>query len=218
MIQINKGSEPKELTLYRTTTPNPTYKGFQNKEILLAYLLKEQGFLCAYCMGRMSEERASIEHFEAQNPLSETENQVKTNNSDFEYYNLLAVCREEGLPKKLQHCDVFRGNKKLYFNPSNQLISVESLVTYSNDGTIKHNGDLSMDKQLVNLNLNVPILKNNRAKAKTEFFNMLKPTDYKKSVLNKILKKYIEKSEGKLSPYVGIILYFLKRKIASLPN
>ena len=49
MILINKNKEPKEWTEYRTT-PGVDYQAIPE---LVDSLLKEQGYICAYCMRRI---------------------------------------------------------------------------------------------------------------------------------------------------------------------
>ena len=49
MILINKNQEPKEWTEY-CSTPGVTYQSIPE---LVDALLKEQGYICAYCMRRI---------------------------------------------------------------------------------------------------------------------------------------------------------------------
>ena len=49
MIKIAKGKEPKEWTEYRNT-PGVDYQSIPE---LVESLLKEQGYICAYCMRRI---------------------------------------------------------------------------------------------------------------------------------------------------------------------
>lgn len=51
MILIRKGDEPRSLTLYRKSAY--AYYDGCNKNDIRDSLLKEQGYLCAYCMRRM---------------------------------------------------------------------------------------------------------------------------------------------------------------------
>lgn len=65
MIYIKKGAEPKSLKEYRSQ-PNATYEDFRDKDDIREALLKEQGCLCAYCMGRISKDKMKIEHWISQ--------------------------------------------------------------------------------------------------------------------------------------------------------
>lgn len=66
MIYIRKGTEPRSLTEYRNQ-PGATYEGYREKDALRDALLEEQGYICAYCMRRISKEKMKIEHWKAQN-------------------------------------------------------------------------------------------------------------------------------------------------------
>jgi hypothetical protein len=53
MKRIIKGSEPSCLLQYRQID-GANYDGYHPKEPLKKSLLKEQGYICCYCMGRIS--------------------------------------------------------------------------------------------------------------------------------------------------------------------
>ena len=116
MIYIKKGIEPRSLIEHRCT-PGATFDGLDKTE-LRECLLKEQGYLCAYCMKRIHNERdTKIEHYRARN----SENQL-------EYANLLAVCYgnqsnsngEVRYGKKRLTCDSMKGSQPLHINPQNE--------------------------------------------------------------------------------------------------
>lgn len=66
MIYIKKRTEPKSLVEHRCT-PGATFDGLDKTE-LRECLLKEQGYLCAYCMKRIHDEKdTKIEHYRARN-------------------------------------------------------------------------------------------------------------------------------------------------------
>jgi hypothetical protein len=62
MKRIIKGSEPPCLLKYRQTA-SATYEDYRPKDPLKKALLTEQGYICCYCMKRISEEKMEIEHF-----------------------------------------------------------------------------------------------------------------------------------------------------------
>jgi uncharacterized protein (TIGR02646 family) len=90
-IKKNLKNEPESLRIYRETTDNPRYKGGNFDQLVLkTALLNEQGFLCAYCMGRISldlnrfyKPKIEVEHYQAQEEYAD-----KTLN----YQNMLGVC------------------------------------------------------------------------------------------------------------------------------
>ena len=81
MILIKKGNEPRSLTVYRKTQ----YAYFDGcpKDEIRKSLLKEQGYLCAYCMRRIDLKHTRIEHWTPEAELSELEK--------LDYSNMLAV-------------------------------------------------------------------------------------------------------------------------------
>ena len=90
MILIKKNSEPRSLTEYKKTV-NSSFDNLPSnvKNDIRESLLKEQGYICAYCMKRIESSDVKIEHYKARN----SENEL-------DYKNLLAVCKgNEGSPK-----------------------------------------------------------------------------------------------------------------------
>ena len=75
------------------------------KKTLRESLLKEQGYLCAYCMRRINDAQdTKIEHYKARTPENE-----------LQYHNLLAVCKggEDGLPSA-RCCDTKKDKLEPY--------------------------------------------------------------------------------------------------------
>ena len=71
MKKINKGSPPTELTNWRTnnaTVPQNLFYGLADfpQVQILDSLLKEQGYVCAYTLKRISNESAHVEHLKPQ--------------------------------------------------------------------------------------------------------------------------------------------------------
>ena len=126
----NRNKEPRELAEYRET-PDATYDGFAEKKIVRQSLSDEQGYICAYCMGRIETDTCTIEHYIPQkrhqdSPYSEEVHKQQS----LLYSNMCAVC-----DNKAEHCDKKRGNIPLeILNPHNP--SCEELITYSLDGSI----------------------------------------------------------------------------------
>ena len=98
-----------------------------DKTELRENLLKEQGYICAYCMKRIRDEKdTKIEHYRARNM-----------DNELEYTNLLAVCYGNQITtasvtktgKKRFTCDTMKGNQVLNINPQNQEAK-ELLVKY----------------------------------------------------------------------------------------
>jgi uncharacterized protein (TIGR02646 family) len=92
----------------------PIYENFRNKNELRQSLLKEQGYICCFCMKSIDDnnETTKIAHIFPQNPtLEEDKEKVKKENLDLYYKNMLAACDGgSGKPSHLQHCDTKQGN------------------------------------------------------------------------------------------------------------
>ena len=112
MIEIKKGTEPKELLEYRKQE-FASYADMKGdvKEKVMKSLLSEQGHLCAYCMSRIDEgdgkHRATIEHCIQQAVTDEKER--------LNYKNMVAVCwgNRDAHSNEDKSCDAKRGSLKV---------------------------------------------------------------------------------------------------------
>ena len=128
----NRNKEPKELVEYRKTS-GVVYDdlGKERKDVIRDCLIDEQGYICAYCMGRISNDTCTIEHYISQtrhetSPFSEEEHKRQS----LLYSNMSGVCINDS-----EHCDKKRGNVPLkILDPHNPLC--EEFVTYSFSGRI----------------------------------------------------------------------------------
>ena len=160
MVLIKKGKEPRSLTEYRSQ-PNSTYEGFRQKDDVRKQLLEEQGYLCAYCMRRISLNSMKIEHWKAQNAEDGTGAEHA-----LEYRNMLGVCLGNlSYPYAAQTCDTHRGNTELFVDPRTpeHIKRIEYDAhgrIYSKDERI--NRDLD---QILNLNGQTTYLKEGRKEA-----------------------------------------------------
>jgi len=217
MKYIVKGKEPSTLKIYRETTDNATYKGFGDKDQLLKKaLLTDQGYLCGYCMRRISlkrdaqndnKPRVEVEHY-----LSQEAAPTMTLN----YGNLLGVCN--GNLFDSEHCD--KSKKKFLLKEINPLKrEVETLVTYNLDGTIKsakNNTDVEDDLNTL-LNLNNQNLKD----ARKNVINIAKELMIKKYTIKVWTKALIQKEidlwktkdkNGKFRPFCQIAIWFWEQQ------
>ena len=105
MIYIDKPStdEPNSLKQFieeqNKAGIHPAYNDLhQNvKNDLRIALVRAQGWLCCYCMNRITPDNSTIEHFLPQSQFKEEE---------VRYSNLFLACRySRGKAKKEQHCD-----------------------------------------------------------------------------------------------------------------
>lgn len=205
MIHILKNREPRSFTTYRLTQ-DASYANMPGdvKYDLKKSLLEEQGYLCAYCMSRISLENMKIEHFQPQSLYSEL---------SLCYLNLFAVCKgNEGQCSEMQTCDKKESNEIISISPLNE-IHINN-ITYSNDGTINstsHHNDLHTI-----LNLNLKRLKQNRKKVLDDFkqkiYNRFKNKHInKKDTIQRMIEKYEHNPTKEV--YIGIVISYLKNRV-----
>lgn len=155
-------NEPDDFRAYRETTEGARYNGGNfSVPQLKERLLEEQGWICAYCMGKIATvEDAHVEHYCPQKACPD---------KDLDYMNLLAVC--DGLtasyPGKeaFHHCDKTKGKegkmngdvKLSVLDPRSP--DCETMLTYDLNGNI-----LSVDEdQQVEHDLEKVLNLNNKA-------------------------------------------------------
>lgn len=220
MILIKKNKEPKAWTEYRQT-PGVDYQ--PNSELVDA-LLKEQGYICAYCMRRIpckdklykSNGRDYVETKE-DHRIEHILCREKHDDKKLDYKNMVICC--PGHIGDEDHCDRLKGDNDISFSPLDPTFI--GTLSYKNDGEIlsakpEFNEEINKVQ-----NLNTPLLKINRKTFHSTVINMIKQKQGEKpwteSVINKYIQKYSSKDkDGKLPPYCGIILYYLKKKLVSL--
>lgn len=207
MILIKKKSAPHSLIEYKRSI-NASFDNLPKnvKDDLRTSLLKEQGYLCAYCMKKLSDNSSEvkIEHYIARNEENE-----------LDYNNLLAVCKgNEGEPFEKQTCDTRKGNSLLTINPQKE--KDISTISYTSNGEIKSTNPCYQNELDNILNLNdtlglVELRKNTLNSLKKHLYKKHKNTSLTRESLEKIYKKLL--SEDIKEAYVGIKLYYLMKKI-----
>ena len=224
MIHIHKGTEPSELTAAKRRGLKD-YEGLKAepevRKAIKQQLLSEQGYICAYCMQRISIDNMGIEHYIPQNPEDQEYDPVAT----IDYSNMLAVCRgneqNAGSHENLT-CDKHRGNTPLTVNPCN--ISTLSQIHYRNDATI-YSEDSAVNYDLdnvLNLNCTAARLPANRQSAlnalKQKIAADLKNKPMSQAVCQKYLNHYRSRTaSGELIPYVGILIHYLEKRMRQIP-
>ena len=221
MRQISKSEPPASFISYRLS-PAACYDGMSTmtKEQLRDSLLLEQGYLCGYCISRISAETMRIEHWSPQssNPARE-----------LDYGNLLAACPgNEGMPPKLQHCDVRKGDRELKYNPAEPSRQIELRIRYLGDGTIRSD-DQEFDDQLndvLNLNYqerdgrlpNQPVpgrLVRNRKAVIDGVQELLGSRSGRRTrrQIQGIIERLTRPVDGKLPAYCAVTVYFLMKRL-----
>lgn len=208
MIRIQKTKEPASWTEHRLTEGAQ----YEATDDLRNALLKDQGYICAYCMRRIptkdngTNETSRIEHIVPQSLLSRED--------AMDFSNMVICCPGaiSSAAENLTHCDRHKGEKTISFSPFDQHF-IDTL-SYRNDGTIV-SSDESYDKEIDTiLNLNIPLLKENRKRVKNSLISAIGKNGWTKGNLAKILKRYSEKDDnGHYEPYCGIIIWYITRKL-----
>lgn len=182
-------------------------------EAVLESLMKEQGYLCAYCMCKIPQTgkmpSATIEHWEPQSKTSE--------DKALDYRNMLAVCNgNRGCGKKeYMTCDARRGNTPLTVNPLNALTL--SSIQYKADGTIFSNDpDINKDlNEILNLNCSQVGLVENRRRALQTMLKELRkkrPTGAIPLTCERLLEKY--QSQTRKTSYLGILIWWIQKHMS----
>lgn len=207
MRTINKQQEPPELLQYRKK-PDATYEDAP-KEPLQEALLKEQGFLCAYCMQRIDMPVTGV-HANTKIRIEHWQSKSEYPNLALIWTNLLGVCQgNERNKSQNQTCDVRKGNQTLSKNPANAEHRVEETIRYLGNGEIKSQ-DANFDSELKQrLNLNESMLLKNRKAVFDEVIEAL--TTAKNRARRRIRDKFSNRQDGRYTPFYGVAIYLIDR-------
>jgi len=210
MKKIVKQSEPRSLREHRSKTH--VFANYENypKDDLRKSLLEEQGYLCCYCMSRITSERMKIEHWK---PFT------KYVSLRLDYHNLLGACMgNKGARTKREHCDTKKDDDEIRINPVDRYRNCEDIVSYLPDGTI-YSTDVSINHDLdKTLNLNLDFLKKNRKVALENVISQLNKKfpnkTWNKITLQNVISELNTKDEnGYYSEYCQIAISYLKSKL-----
>ena len=218
---------------YDTVMESSANQGHVLHTSLLTSLLVEQGYLCAYCMRRIDERTAHIEHYLVRHPSDEyvqalnrrgyTYDRDEADRQSLNYRNLLAVCDGgSDNPTGKKCCDKSRSDSRwesipLHISPLEQWHV--ATISYSPKGMIRST-DPQFDQDLtgpLNLNetaLGLPAARESVLKRVQQ--RVSKRRDGKqllKTQLEKERDTLLERRDGRLDPYVGIALWWLTKQI-----
>ncbi len=225
MRKIVKTTEPLTLTNYRSSIPKTNkldsniYNDFPDKNKLdcnsnksgnlRKQLLEEQGYICCYCMQRISCDNSRIEHFKSQE---------HNRKYQIQYKNLFVACNNShGKSFAEQHCDVRKADIDLTTKLNLSSSSSINKIKYKNDCTI-YSDDNDIDTDINNiLNLNLEIIKKSRLQALNNLTQCIIAWD--KNTLDKLIQKYsIKNSEGKYAQFSEMLVWKLKKKVRQYGN
>ena len=222
MQRIYKSSNNTKLLQYHASLTKEQrisssgYAGFPDKKEddcesnipgnLRKQLLEEQGYICCYCMTRISCHGTKIEHFK---------DQSNNRNLQLKFSNLFIACLgNEGNSNNVQHCDTFKGDKSLLY--INLTSNIENHIKYSSRGMISSSITTLNDDINNILNLNTKPLKDTREqRLETLILAMIKKygKTWKKQNIETEIEKYKSKTtDGKYREYCQMFIYYLTKK------
>lgn len=188
MLHIKKGDEPQFLLDFKKKYPKKDYDSkefIEHRPVLKSVLIKEQKGLCAYCCGRITEEKSHNEHIEPRHPGK------YVSDKSLEYTNIVASCNNP------ETCGNKKGNSydvKQFISPLDE--TCEDKFTYYPSGKIT--GD---EYTIGLLNLNAYKLKNARKSVIRELQYLDKDT---------IEACYMNNEDETYQPYYNVIKWFWK--------
>lgn len=188
MLHIHKEKEPKFLTDFKKKYPRKDYDSDEFSEYrsqLNSILVKEQKGLCAYCCGKITEEKSHNEHIEPRHP------QGGVSKRSLDYTNIVASCNNS------QTCGIKKDNKydeKKFISPLSE--ECEDKFTYYPDGII--DGD---DYTIGLLNLNSYELQN----ARKSIYKVLQNLD--KDIIQQC---YMNEDDEEYQAYYNVIKWYWK--------
>ncbi len=211
MIPIDKQTEPHELTEYRLSGGTYDDLDAATKSAVRDRLLSEQGFLCAYCMGRITKDKMKIEHWHCQSTYP---------GEQLSYGNLLGCCMGgEGCSRSGQHCDTHKADTELTYNPARAQDHPHLGIRYTTRGMIS--ADNTQFNAQINdvLNLNYVRLTENRKAVIRDTQKLLgmKAGRVSKAELTRLLDRCMTRdSNEQLVEYCGVVQYYLKKRLKAL--
>jgi len=234
---VKSKTEPPTLKKYRLT-PNATYSGYQKNldnplhrgqgskgtakiSDLKDSLLKEQGYICCYCMQGITETNMKVEHFKSQTTYPHLQ---------LSYGNMLAACKGIGL-KDSQHCDTSKGNQEISLDPTNFTKNCERILKYLSNGRIYANDSIIDNNPVIDndlckiLKLNLQSLCDERRailKALQKGLEIKSPNNSaSKSATIRLLKQKLKEwsskdSQGRYRAYCQVAVFYLQKRIDRL--
>ncbi len=211
-ISGKKASNEPKTVQEKRATPGSTFDDLP-KEQLREALLKEQGFICAYCMQRIKNTGKStkIEHWAPRK---------KDNEKD--YMNLLAVCKGNEGKLGAEHCDTLKKKQPITISPLHP--NCEQLVKFDPGGQI-YSEDKTIDDELKRiLGLDKQHLVDERARLLDRVKEAIQKTaksnadaKIKKADLTNMLKEWQALKSGEFEPFCQVAIAYIYKKITRLP-
>jgi len=201
--------------------------GVSAKPTVLNDLLEEQGYICAYCMRKIDENSATLEHIIGQNYRDEKGNEIGKE-EDTNYLNMLAVCKGNSCINSL-HCDKSRAKFQdkralLFISPLNESqmknikFSQSGVIYYKEpDNLIDIQKESLKDKEIrydINsvLNLNCDNLVEQRGRLSKTIRSILIRCKFNKKIIKQKLDNLMN-INGKNEEFCQVAIYELNKYI-----
>lgn len=211
MKHIIKDDEPQAFLNWKAMENEnwvPTYSSLcgVEKKAVKNSLMKEQGYICCYCERRLTDGDSHIEHFKPQSDPSV---------DPLDYSNLLCSCQDHLKKGEPRHCGNLKGdwfNSELLISPLES--TCENRFNFTGMGgiepTLEH--DNAALETISRLGLNIPKLKDMRAKAIEPFLDDALDEDDFRAFVNGYLG---EDDDGKYGEFLTTIQYLFRSYITS---
>lgn len=228
MIRYTKGPAPRQLTTL-AATPRMDWDGLRaaDRAPIRAALVRDQGWLCAYCQRRITPEedvqtgrsQMKIEHWLPRNPAG-SDTRSGTTDHHFLWSHLLGVCLgvssdPEAPSARISHCDTSRGNADLFLHPvDGQGPDPRDHLRYTQAGMvepIKPNPRVEAD--IRTLNLNAPQLQRGRREVLDEVRRRLNRAGYSLNALKKIAHDHRISAGTPTPEYAESVRYYVLKKL-----
>lgn len=204
-IEKKLSNQPASLVLYKKTDINPTYDKYRDKDDLRHALLREQGYICCYCMKRIDIRNMIIEHFKSQFEFEELA---------LNFDNMLASCTG-GENGDVQHCDETKGHKLLIINPMNKTLVAQ--IKFDGAGRIFSDDENLTKNELEGiLNLNNQNLLKERKVILDALMKQIQTKFGTKTMTKQFIENELNKwssRNGKFKPMCQVAIYYLKKKL-----
>lgn len=228
MIRYAKGPPLAALTTIAAARPRREWNdlGREDRDPIRAALVRDQGWLCAYCQSRIKPEDSAagvsqmkIEHWIPRNPGRDAS--IEDTDRRFLWSNLLGVCpgvsaeRNTPVTRNVPHCDTSRGNATLFLHPvEGRGPDPREHLQYAKAGEVASSvqNDL-VDKDIDALNLNAAPLVRARKAVFFAAWSDLKRVRFAIGALRK-LEQSLQITPGvSARPHAEFLLYHVRKKI-----
>ncbi|MEZ4777630.1 MAG: hypothetical protein R3D00_30930 [Bacteroidia bacterium] len=210
MIRIKKEVEPLEWKAKRMT---PGFNHYEPIPELRNALLKEQGYICAYCMREIPVSKKDLGESET-SKIEHIKSRENHPHKQLDYTNMVICC--PGSINGNTHCDKSKESAEITFSPFD--ISLQESISYgSYDGKIKSGNGQWNDEIDKIICLNNAMLMYNRKQTLDAIVAVLKKQKWKKAKIKELIDEWSNPDHsGKLKQYCGIVIWYLKKKLRQM--